>query len=176
MRSSEGRKTVILVVEDDPLVRMNAMSLVSSLGYLAFEASNADDAILLLEAHAEITIVFTDVQMAGSMDGLALTRWVAGRWPPLRFIIVSGGTSPQIHEMPVGAIFLAKPMRTTPSGDRSPNSPEAITTPTTSVHPPIFRRPAHVQCPSIAAALAQSGEISLLHLAKVEANVLPGHF
>ncbi len=109
MISSKDCKIVILVVEDDALVRMNALFLLEGLGYQVFEASNADEAMSLLQAHSEITIIFTDVQMAGSMDGLALARWAAGRWPPLRFIIVSGGKSPLVQEMPAGAIFLTKP-------------------------------------------------------------------
>ncbi|RYD21729.1 MAG: response regulator, partial [Spirochaetia bacterium] len=72
-------------------------------------ASNADEAITLLEAHPEITIVFTDIQMAGSMDGIALSNWAADRWPPLRFIIVSAGLRPDAVKMPVDAVFLAKP-------------------------------------------------------------------
>jgi len=102
-------ETVILVVEDEPLIRLAAIMLVERLGYRALEAANADEAISLLEAHAEITIIFTDVQMEGSMDGIALTHWAAGRWPPLRFIIVSGGMTPKLHEIPPGAAFLAKP-------------------------------------------------------------------
>lgn len=104
-----SRVTVVLVVEDEPLIRMSAMMLFQGLGYRTFEAANADEAIALLETHAEITIVFTDVQMEGSMDGIALTHYAAGRWPPLRFIIVSGGVTPRLDELPVGAVFLAKP-------------------------------------------------------------------
>lgn len=84
------------------------MQLIEGLGYRLIEAVNADEAITLLEAHPEITIVFTDIQMAGSIDGLELSNWAAGRWPPLRFIIVSGGTSPKAHQMPVDAVFLTK--------------------------------------------------------------------
>jgi CheY-like chemotaxis protein len=107
--SVDNREAVILVVEDEPLIRMSAMMLIQGLGYHSFEAANADEAIALLEANAEITIIFTDVQMEGSMDGIALTHYAAGRWPPLRFIIVSGGTTPRLDELPVGAVFLAKP-------------------------------------------------------------------
>ncbi len=109
MKSLTAHETVVLIVEDEPMVRMAAMFLVEGLGYRAYEAGDADEAILLLEAHREITIIFTDIQMAGSMDGLALAHLAADRWPPLRFIIVSGGVSPKGDEMPVGAIFLSKP-------------------------------------------------------------------
>lgn len=101
--------TVVLVVEDEPLIRIASIQLVEDLGYIALEAANADEAIFLLESHPEITVVFTDIQMAGSMDGIALSNWAAGRWPPLRFIIVSGGFSPHADQMPKDAVFLAKP-------------------------------------------------------------------
>ena len=104
-----SQEIVVLVVEDEPMIRMAATALVEELGYRVYEAGSADEAILLLEAHAEITIVFTDIQMAGTMDGLGLARLAADRWPPLRFIIVSGVLSPMADEMPVGAIFLSKP-------------------------------------------------------------------
>ena len=89
-----SQEIVVLVVEDEPMIRMEATALVQDLGYRVYEADSADEAILLLEAHAEITIVFTDIQMAGTMDGLGLARLAADRWPPLRFIIVSGVLSP----------------------------------------------------------------------------------
>lgn len=120
--SAATRETLVLIVEDEPLIRMSAATLIQGLGYRTHDAASADEAIALLEAHAEITIVFTDVQMEGSMDGIALTHWAAGRWPPLRFIIVSGGRIAATHDMPVGAIFLAKPYADAPSGGRSPSS------------------------------------------------------
>lgn len=104
-----SRETVVLIVEDEPIIRLSATELVQELGYRTYEAGSADEAILLLEAHAEITIILTDIQMAGTMDGLGLARLAAERWPPLRFIIVSGVLSPCVDEMPVGAIFLSKP-------------------------------------------------------------------
>lgn len=103
--------SVILVVEDEPLIRLAAMDLIAELGHQALEASSADEAIALLEAHPEISIVFTDVQMAGSMDGIALSHWAASRWPPLRFIIVSGGVTIRLDELPANARFQTKPYR-----------------------------------------------------------------
>ena len=99
----------VLVVEDDFLVRMTAVSTVEDAGFLALEAENADAAIKLLEAHPEIRLVFTDVNMPGSMDGLKLAMYAHGRWPPLKFIIVSGRPFPIAAEMPDGAHFHQKP-------------------------------------------------------------------
>ena len=78
-----GQKAVVLVVEDEPLLRMAATCLVEDAGFEAIEASNADEAILILEARTDIHIVFTDIDMPGSMDGLKLAEAVRGRWPPI---------------------------------------------------------------------------------------------
>ena len=99
----------ILIVEDEPLARMVAVAMIEDAGYLAMEADNADMAIGLLEAHSEIRLVFTDINMPGSMDGLKLANYAHGRWPPLRFIIVSGRQRPAGHHMPRGAHFHSKP-------------------------------------------------------------------
>ncbi|EJL22173.1 response regulator [Novosphingobium sp. AP12] len=107
---------VVLVVEDEPLIMLGSVQIVEDLGYIALQATNADEAIVLLEAHPEIVIVFTDIQMAGSMDGLALSNWAANRWPPLRFIIVSGGMRPRLVDMPTDAVFLAKPFKSSAIG------------------------------------------------------------
>lgn len=100
---------VVLIVEDEAMIRMGAAALVEDLGYGFFEASSADEAIELLEQHPQITIVFTDVQMAGSMDGLALAAYARRRWPPLKFIVVSGNHVATAIEMPEGARFFPKP-------------------------------------------------------------------
>lgn len=100
---------VVLVVEDDALLRMAALEIVEENGFAALEAENADDAITLLEKHPEIRIVFTDIHMAGSMDGLQLAAFAHDRWPPLRFIIVSGQHRPIMAEIPEGARFFSKP-------------------------------------------------------------------
>jgi len=99
----------VLVVEDDPLVRLTAILMVEDAGFIAIEAEDADAAIEILESHPEIQLVFTDANMPGSMDGLKLAMYAHGRWPPLKFIIVSGRPVPTAAEMPVGAHFHQKP-------------------------------------------------------------------
>jgi CheY-like chemotaxis protein len=101
--------TVVLIVEDEPLIMLATSLMITDFGYRVLEAENAAHAISILELHPEITIVVTDIQMAGAMDGLDLARYAARRWPPLYFIIVSGGLTPSIEQMPAGAMFLAKP-------------------------------------------------------------------
>jgi len=104
-RSSQG-KAVVLVVEDDFLIRANAADMVRDFG---FEAIDADDAISVLEGPAAISVVFTDIQMPGSMDGLRLIAVVRDRWPPVALLITSGQVSPPAKDLPAGARFLSKP-------------------------------------------------------------------
>lgn len=110
-------RPVVLVVEDEAMIRMGATALVEDLGYEFYEASNADDAIELLEQNPQITIVFTDIQMAGSMDGLELAAYARKRWPPLKFIIVSGNHVANSAEMPEGAQFFSKPYSASAIGE-----------------------------------------------------------
>jgi CheY-like chemotaxis protein len=108
---------VILIVEDDAMIRMGATGIVEDLGYQFFEASSADEAIDLLEQHSQITIVFTDIQMAGSMDGLQLAAYARDRWPPLKFIVVSGNHVATELELPDGARFFLKPYNSVAIGE-----------------------------------------------------------
>lgn len=108
---------VVLIVEDEAIILMGAAALVEDLGCEFFEASSADEAIALLKKHQQITTVFTDIQMAGSMDGLELVAYAYRNWPPLKFIIVSGNHVPTAIEMPEGARFFMKPYDATTIGE-----------------------------------------------------------
>jgi two-component system, response regulator PdtaR len=88
---------------------MNAVGMIEEAGFEALEATNADDAILLLEARRDITVVFTDIEMPGSMDGLRLAEAVQGRWPPIKIIATSGRYVVRDGDLPSGGLFLAKP-------------------------------------------------------------------
>lgn len=100
------RKTV-LVVEDEGLIRANAVDMIRDLGFEVIEAADADQAISFLERCDRISVVFTDVQMPGSMDGLRLVAVIRDRWPPVALLVTSGQVTPS--ELPSGARFLAKP-------------------------------------------------------------------
>jgi CheY-like chemotaxis protein len=86
----ESRRPVVLIVEDEFLLRMDAVDMIAAAGFEVVEAINADDAIEILESRPDITAVFTDIQMPGTMDGLKLARAVRGRWPPVKIIATSG--------------------------------------------------------------------------------------
>jgi DNA-binding NtrC family response regulator len=99
----------VLVVEDDHFVRMDAVDIVEEAGFVAIEAENADEALRLLEENPAVRIVFTDIDMPGSMDGIKLAHAVRDRWPPVTIIIASGHHRPASHEMPAHARFFPKP-------------------------------------------------------------------
>jgi CheY-like chemotaxis protein len=103
------KKRVVLVVEDDELIRMHAADMVRDMGFETIEAANADEAISLLEKCPDITVVFTDIQMPGSMDGLRLLAVVRDRWPPVALLVASGQVQPPASALSAGARFLSKP-------------------------------------------------------------------
>ena len=103
------KRPVILIVEDEFLLRMDAMDMVAGAGFEAIEAANADAAIEILEARPDIAVVFTDIQMPGSMDGLKLARAVRGRWPPIKIVATSGHVEVKPADLPEGGRFLPKP-------------------------------------------------------------------
>ena len=100
---------VVLIVEDEALIPLNAMDFATDAGHEAIEAANADDAIRLLESRNDIDIVFSDVSMPGSMDGLRLIQLIRNRWPPIRLILTSAKALAVDAELPMGTVFLPKP-------------------------------------------------------------------
>ena len=103
------KRPVILVVEDDLLLRMDAADIIRDAGFDVLEASNADEAIIILESRNDISVMFTDIQMPGSMDGLKLARAVRGRWPPIKIVTTSGQCVVPATDLPEGGRFLPKP-------------------------------------------------------------------
>jgi len=111
MMSSPAGKAppVVLVVEDEPLLRMFAVEVVEEAGFIAIEARDADEAVILLESRADITLLFTDINMPGSMDGLKLAHAVRDRWPPIKILVVSGQQRLQVSDLPSNSCFVEKP-------------------------------------------------------------------
>lgn len=102
-------KAVVLVVDDSALIRMGAVDLVQSAGYEALEAQDSDEAIRILEARDDIDLVFTDVQMPGTMDGIKLSHYIRNRWPPVKLIVASGMAILEESSLPTGSRYFAKP-------------------------------------------------------------------
>ena len=105
----ESKRPVVLIVEDEFLLRMDAVDMIAAAGFEVVEAANADEAIEILESRPDITVVFTDIQMPGSMDGLKLARAVRGRWPPIKIVATSGHIDVSETDLPDGGRFLSKP-------------------------------------------------------------------
>jgi CheY-like chemotaxis protein len=100
---------LVLVVEDEFLLRMHAVSLLQEAGFDTLEAGSADEAITFLETRNDIRIVFTDINLPGSMDGLRLAHVIRHRWPPIELLLTSGHSRVRDEEIPDRGIFLAKP-------------------------------------------------------------------
>lgn len=101
----------VLVVEDEPLVRIDIADYLDDAGFEVIEAATAKEAIIAMEQHGDIRLIFTDVDMPGDMDGLMLAAAVADRWPPIRIIVTSGHRVVEITDIPDGSVFFSKPYR-----------------------------------------------------------------
>lgn len=102
-------KAIVLVVEDDALMRMLAADFIEGAGFEVVEAESADAAVIILEAREDIGILFTDIDMPGSMDGMKLAVAVRDRWPPIEIVVVSGNAHPSSLKLPERAVFYSKP-------------------------------------------------------------------
>jgi CheY-like chemotaxis protein len=102
-------KPVILVVEDEILVRLTAVTIAEDAGFEVLSAATADEALTVLEKRADVRLVFTDVQMPGSMDGLRLAHAVRDRWPPVELIVTSGRRHIGANDLPDRGRFIPKP-------------------------------------------------------------------
>lgn len=100
---------LILIVEDDPLVRMVAADTLQDAGYRVIEATDADEALVLLDARPDVRAMVTDVRMPGELDGIGLSIIVAERFPAVGIVVVSGHALPQKGDLPAQATFVPKP-------------------------------------------------------------------
>jgi CheY-like chemotaxis protein len=103
------RANTVLVAEDESLIRMRIVGDLEDAGFTVFEAANAVAAIRLLEANPEIGLLFTEVDIPGSMDGLKLAVAVRNRWPPVRILVTSGHMRIAADDLPPGSRFFIKP-------------------------------------------------------------------
>lgn len=105
----QHRRPVVLVVEDEPILRMSAVDLVEDAGFEAVEAADAIQAIEILEMRPDIRIVFSDIDMPRGMDGMKLAAAIRDRWPPIQIILTSGYFTPDRVRMPPRSVFFPKP-------------------------------------------------------------------
>ena len=100
---------VVLVVDDEPLIRMTAADMLADAGWPAIEAADAAEALEKLAAHPEVSVLFTDINMPGEMDGLDLARRVHELRPDVHLVITSGKMRPARDELPGEGRFIGKP-------------------------------------------------------------------
>ena len=98
---------IVLVVEDEMVLRMRAVDIVEDAGFSSLEAVNVDEALAILESRSDISLLFTDIQMPGSLDGLKLAHAVHKRWPTIKIILVSGQVNLSDGENQLTAASLA---------------------------------------------------------------------
>jgi two-component sensor histidine kinase/ActR/RegA family two-component response regulator len=103
-------KPIVLVVEDEMLLRMRAADIVEDAGFTPLEAVNAEDALVMLESRSDIDLLFTDIQLPGTMNGLKLAYAVHERWPSIKIILVSGQVTPGEADRPADSRFFSKPV------------------------------------------------------------------
>lgn len=108
-QSFDPSKLAVLVVEDEPLLLMDAMDMIEDAGFIAYGAEDAEEAIRMLQMYPEIQVLFTDVDMPGNMDGLMLAHAVRDRWPPVFIIVASGHVKVTSEDLPENGLFFAKP-------------------------------------------------------------------
>jgi DNA-binding NtrC family response regulator len=102
---------IVLVVEDEPLLRLAAIDLVEAAGFEAVPAADATEAVEILEARTDIRVVITDVDMPRGVDGMKLAAIIRDRWPPIKVIIVSGRIDDPGNRIPAETVFFSKPYR-----------------------------------------------------------------
>lgn len=102
---------VVLVVEDEPLQRMNMADMLEEAGFHAIEAGNARQAMLLLESRSDIAVIVSDIDMPPGMNGMELVAIVHDKWPPIALILLSGNVDRADVRLPEGGVFISKPYR-----------------------------------------------------------------
>lgn len=103
------KSTVVLLVEDEIFVRMDIADQLTGFGLTVLEAGTASEAIQLLDANPGVEVLFTDIDMPGTMDGLMLAAAVRDRWPPIKIIVTSGHREVTQDDLPDKSRFLQKP-------------------------------------------------------------------
>ena len=109
MRSADPVKPVVLLVEDEPLILYMALDMLEDAGLEGVPAENAEEAVRILQNRDDIGAVFTDVDMPGSMNGIALARLVGQRWPELPVLLTSGHIRVGRSALPPNSTFFPKP-------------------------------------------------------------------
>ena len=99
----------VLIVEDESLVRMMAVDMLEDAGFQVIEAPTGDAAWIILQSRDDIDVLFTDIEMPGSLNGFGLANRVAEHWPHIRLVITSGRCRLTDEDVPDHGRFVPKP-------------------------------------------------------------------
>ena len=99
----------VLVVEDEPIIRLGIVSSIEDAGHEVVEAANADEALRRLQSEGGVRVIVTDVDMPGTMDGIALAQYAHRTWPGIGVLVISGKVGVLPSQLPAGARFMSKP-------------------------------------------------------------------
>jgi CheY-like chemotaxis protein len=106
---SQPRPQVVLVIEDDLLVRLSIADYLRDAGFLVVETSNASEALTIIASQTQIDLVFADISLPGWMDGEVLANWLSIRRPDIPIILTSGSVTPTLRRDPDMLRFISKP-------------------------------------------------------------------
>jgi CheY-like chemotaxis protein len=109
MAAFPNTQPLVLIVEDEALLRLHAAAIFEEAGFATIETSTADAAVAILEAGNDIQVIFTDIEMPGTMNGLRFALLVRDRWPPVGIILTSGKVNIPKGELPADLVFFPKP-------------------------------------------------------------------
>lgn len=116
--STDAPSSTVLIVEDETLVRMLGTDILEEAGFIVVEAADADEAMVVLQGQPDVHLLFSDVDMPGTMDGLELARLVHERWPQIRLLLTSGHHRLASSDIPGTGQFVPKPWSGTTLVDR----------------------------------------------------------
>ena len=109
MSNDSSPPVVVLIVDDEAILRLIAADVLEDSGFQVLEAENAKAALMVLADHPDVRVLFTDINMPGVLDGLDLARETHARWPGIKLVITSGRLRPAESEIPDSGRFVAKP-------------------------------------------------------------------
>jgi CheY-like chemotaxis protein len=101
----------VLIIEDEPILRMEAIDMVERAGFEAIEAKDVDEAIKILETRTDIRVVYMDLDMPRGVKGIEIAACIRDRWPPIEIILTAASFSKADLDLPVRAEFFSKPVR-----------------------------------------------------------------
>lgn len=106
-----SRREIVLVVEDEPLLRLGAAAMLEDAGFEVVEAANSTEAVAILASRTDIHLVFSDIDMPHGIDGMKLAALIRDRWPPIEIVLTSGKMAPDLASLPARCVFYPKPYR-----------------------------------------------------------------